>query len=363
MSAHARPVVNIYEEAQTLACDCLTNHTNDDEAANSRLSLTPSSSTPTPADAATDFSTNTISASRSRFIVKNDSNVFLMTCNNTYGFFEYNASEMLYQYFIYKYYNDSSTENTTETETRNQIVVSTKFLFLERFAENNETYFDFFGCYDENKTKTFLNTRIDKISGNIGILHCLATIIVILFSFMFNSCLAITRKRLLNRSIDELPRLKQVFTPALLRKTSRYLQVVNQGTRAKKFGSQIVRQNSQKFGHLGCDFKQAQTYRSMIEFSFHQVEDLIATLTTNSSGYPLHRKSGQSVCNFLLGVVPLELNLDHATTYKDRVLTYIRLYERARYGADSLNASDLAVALEQVRFMKSVFRSSSSTTK
>lgn len=255
-----------------------------------------------------------------------------------------------------------------------------------------------------------------------------------MLAYMINACMTLTRQRFLRRAIAELPRIKQIFTPSLIKKisNSNYLQIVNEATRARTIGGEIVQYHTHEFQHLGSSFHQKQTYRSMIEYSFHEIERVLFVATRRSGGKdrsdrysskknrsvrsirssrhdrygsrnstssdengfgrrsskgglgsrhnnsdynsnvsngvgnggegesrgepePLLKQQHQSVRAYLLDFVPSKIDLTHVTQYRHRVETYVRLYEKARFGNGGLNANDLALALEEVHFIKCVF--------
>ena len=330
----ATPIVTNYETGRLLACNCLTSNNNQ---------------------------TNSSSTTLANFLVRNTSDSFLLTCNNTNGFTKYNASASFYNAFITNVLKVSNTTTTIGPINITKIISTTIFSFLEKTPLEksqgilNSTYSDFFDCYKRNITNT--NKKDIRFQPEVQLVHILLTLIVLILGSIIYKCGSMTRKRFYNRSLNGLPRLKHVFTPVLLqKKTKHYLQVVNEAKRPNKLGNAIVNQNKMKFQHLGCGFKHTQTYRSMIEFSFHQIEGYVANVNRGTANSIVLRRNEQSARIFLLKVVPNELNLDsqQKKQYVDRIQTYIRLYERARYGGDSLNEVDFMVAMGEVQYVQSM---------
>ena len=326
--------VSNFEAGRALACSCLTERDNTTNSGN----LT----------------------TQNTFTIQNVSSEILLTCNNSLGKIKvYNATESFYNQ-VEKLFTNMTTSSRDVPSASAYNTSNKLYLFRQKIAANNDTYYDFFGCYSVANTSVFKSKK-NNIStpSTVTLLHIIATLMVLMMAYFVNSCLFLTRRRALRRKVQELPRIKQIFTPMLISKTSTFIQVVNEATRAKKLGSHIVQSEPQKFKHLGCGFAQQQTYRSLVEYSLSHVEETIASIQRGGGvSIPLRRTNDQTVRQFLLVVVPMEMNLTHATQYKDRVQTYVRLYERARFGGGSFTASDLSLALEEVRWMNSVFRSS-----
>jgi hypothetical protein len=343
--------------------------------------------------------------------ISNNSNKIIFSCNNSLGQLTYyNATNYVYNYVVLMYQNKSLTtkKKAASVGAKNATKDFTSYVFKKKSIENKTTYLDFWECYDLLiLNSTDVAKKVASISPTITISHILLTVIVLMLAYMANTCLSMTRHKILHNKIAELPRIKQGFNfvPSIIKKNSTFLKVINEATRPKILGHQLVQQMSDKFAHLGCGFQTAQTYRSMVEYSFYEVEDTIAAVThpnniisanrsyrvardsndsqntresqstrknqsgrdyrsslesrkshnSQGSGGPLLRQNGQSVREFLLVVVPRELNLSHAPHYKARVENYLKLYERARYYNCPFSASDLVSVLDEVHFMKGVF--------
>jgi len=473
--------LSTYSSSQAAACVCLMNFNNTVDNVTTDGTTTAPVSSASSSDQDDRFSgisggqtpTNTL-------MMTNNSNKIVFSCNNTLGQTTYhNATPDLFTHIVNLYNNKTYTSHLTGKKIgqNNATTTFTNYVFKKTIAENVTNYLDFWECYALANATYLVENKIASVPPAITISHILLTAIVLMLAYMINACMTLTRQRFLRRAIAELPRIKQIFTPSLIKKisNSNYLQIVNEATRARTIGKKIVQHQTHEFQHLGSSFHQKQTYRSMIEFSFHEIEQVLLVATrrnggkgsggkgsggkgregntsrerrdssgnrsgrysnkknrsgrssrsirssrygrhgnknstsndensfgrrsskggrgsrhSNNNDYdtnvpngvgsggafesengsgsgsagggegrgepePLSKQQNQSVRAYLLDVVPSKIDLTHVTQYRHRVETYVRLYEKARFGNGGLNANDLALAMEEVHFIKCVF--------
>ena len=90
--------------------------------------------------------------------------------------------------------------------------------------------------------------------------------------------------------------------------------------------------------------------RQYIEYSHVALENAVF-----DSGRVPKRRVGESVRSYLLDTVSKEISPAQRDQYRDRVLSYVRLYEQARYGGDVLTQKDLERVQEEVLFVRDMF--------
>ena len=254
--------LSTYSSSQAAACVCLMNFNNTVDNVTTDGTTTAPVSSASSSDQDDRFSgisggqtpTNTL-------MMTNNSNKIVFSCNNTLGQTTYhNATPDLFTHIVNLYNNKTYTSHLTGKKIgqNNATTTFTNYVFKKTIAENVTNYLDFWECYALANATYLVENKIASVPPAITISHILLTAIVLMLAYMINACMTLTRQRFLRRAIAELPRIKQIFTPSLIKKisNSNYLQIVNEATRARTIGKKIVQHQTHEFQHLGSSFHQ-----------------------------------------------------------------------------------------------------------
>ena len=221
--------ISTFTQSRQAACSCLfqDNH-------NTSLNIMNGTTTTTRTQTVDGVTKNVTSINypTNTLTISNNSNKIIFSCNNSLGQLTYyNATNYVYNYVVLMYQNKSLTtkKKAASVGAKNATKDFTSYVFKKKSIENKTTYLDFWECYDLLiLNSTDVAKKVASISPTITISHILLTVIVLMLAYMANTCLSMTRHKILRNKIAELPRIKQGFNfvPSIIKKNSTFLKVI-----------------------------------------------------------------------------------------------------------------------------------------
>ena len=274
----------------------------------------------------------------------NATSLAFLTCNNSLGAIKYNVSWDVYENLTLNPRGNASTNITGGSGSGS--------------ASN-------FSGWTPNCTN-YLNTTEDLTSLEqftmkrpINLSHVVVTALLLGSTFCLHSCCRVSRYAHESNSIRSLPRLKNLLGAAIFPKKGVFSNTVSESKRRALLEKALIANaGTRPFAHLGAIVKPSrggttiapQSVRQYIEYSHVALENAVF-----DSGRVPKRRVGESVRSYLLDTVSKEISPAQRDQYRDRVLSYVRLYEQARYGGDVLTQKDLERVQEEVLFVRDMF--------
>jgi hypothetical protein len=267
----------------------------------------------------------------------NLSSLAFLTCNNSLGVTKYNVS--------WKVYKNLTLSNATTNATGGG---PTNF---SGWTPNCTNYL--------NTTEDLTSLEQFTMKRPINLSHVIVAALLLGSTFCLHSCCRVSRYAHESNSIRSLPRLKSLLGAAMFAKKGVFSNTVSESKRRAQLDKALI-QNAgvRPFAHLGAMVEPrhdgatitTQTVRQYVEYSHVALENAVF-----DSGRVPKRRIGESVRSYLLDTVSKEIGTAQQAQYRDRVRSYVRLYERARYGRDTLTQEDLERVREEVLFVKGMF--------